>query len=74
MQKQRGGTVNNWVAILLLAALAASASYNLYWLKHHTITIRFGNEITNPSTRHAGAFPRNAYSCSGPGVVCYVEI
>jgi len=45
----------------------------LYWLKHHTITIRFGQTTITPA-RHAGVFPRNSYSCSGPGAICYLEI
>lgn len=72
---QRGGTVSTWVAVLLLAALAASAAYNIYWIRHHTITIRFAiaTQQHNPIQR-AGIFPRGAWSCGSPGAICYTDI
>jgi hypothetical protein len=74
MNKQRGGTVSTWVAVALLAALASSAAYNIYWIRHHTITIRFSDVASEKPTRPVGIWPRGAWSCGSPGAICYTTI
>ncbi|HWX29591.1 MAG TPA: hypothetical protein VNZ53_19365 [Steroidobacteraceae bacterium] len=70
MRYQRGGTVNVYVALLLLILSIGEAAAIRYLLAHRAI------QITMPASprRSIGVVPKHAYNCEYAGVVCYLKI
>lgn len=84
MDKQRGGsfTVSGWLALTLLATLAAVSMYTIHLLHHRTIEIKLGQvlqlgpTVIRPKDDNyvTHTFPDGVAVCTFANTICYTRI